>query len=734
MNEESEEKGIGIFMSKYEFTVKVSQIQKLVEERKYRKAAAVLGTIDVRQVKNPSDLQTFAEVYVKTEQFEAAKAIYLRLYKRNRNKKILYRLIYLAIRTNHLDEAEDFYEEFLDLNHSEQEGLILRYRIDKAKGAPFNRLIETLEKLKEEDYVEEWAYELAKLYQRAGRREDCRRECEDIKLWFGDGEIVERADMLLEYLDGEPGLYYEDRDYTLEKPEEPNPEDTGSLPDLGPEIMKQEIEKLKKKKKAERQKASEEPEGEEFVDDYEDETEAKDQELLVEPGEITQKAKGGLKRLRSFWKRGEQETEAKEQEPEEKLPPCEPVGEEAVSENSPEQNTAASSPGAGEDLTAGTRSGMGTEEAAAALEEDEEQWRPPEKAVEEKPGAENESSEDVIPMSEEMKNTLAAAVENVLAEQAAAQEEPEKPEKPSQSGLGITQDLAKEITAIFEAERREQLREKAVAVVDETAERLGDVPNIASDVLGRMTQAVQQKTGRQYIPLDVSEPSGETQIRGEAQENPSEVQRPAGMEEIVASGVLPSNEEEVTMIELDQIMPEPDIPELKQVIPEDSPELGNLPELEENELPTTRALHHSFDDMLTLIAGELEPKHFVLMGEGEEKILGITKKIVRVNHQKGFLSTNQIARIHSEQLNEMDLLRVCHQIKGSCLLIDKAAGLSFPTITKIFAVMDAFRGDFIVVLADDGNTLDELFRVAPALARRFEYIIDISQYSEEDYQ
>ena len=86
------------------------------------------------------------------------------------------------------------------------------------------------------------------------------------------------------------------------------------------------------------------------------------------------------------------------------------------------------------------------------------------------------------------------------------------------------------------------------------------------------------------------------------------------------------------------------------------------------------------------------------------------------------------------KLNQMDLLRVCSQIKGNCLLIDNASELAFTTITKIFAVMDAFRGDFIVVLADDGNTLDELFRVAPALARRFEYVIDIAQYSEEDYQ
>lgn len=659
-------------MSKYEMAVRISQVQNLVEERKYRKAAAVLSTIDVRQVKSQSELQTFAEVYVKTEQFEAAKAIYLRIYKRNRNKKVLYRLIYLAIRTNHLDEAEEFYEEFQDLNHSEQESLILRYRIDKAKGVPFNRLIETLERLKEEDYVEEWAYELAKLYQRAGREEECRRECEDIKLWFGDGEIVERAQALLDYLDEDETIYYEDRDYTVDPPEEPNPEDTGSLPDLGPELMRQEIEKMKKKKREEKRREyieDADDEDEDFVDDYDDETE--DGELLVAPEEITQKAKGGFHLLRGLWKHGGKDRTEEETTEEEHLQETYPEDEEAA---------------------------------------------------------------DMVPQTTEPAQN--------------SNEETEKPEKPSQSGFGITQDLAKEITAIFEAEKREQLKEKAVSVVDDAAGRISDVPNLASDVLGRMTQAVQSKVGKTYIPMDVSEPAEETadaeMAPAEAVEEADtiavepegveEVQRPVGMEEIVSSGVLPVKEDDVTMIELDQIMPEPDIPELRQVIPEDSPELGNLPELEEDELPTTRALHHSFNDILTLIAGELEPKHFVLMGEGEDKIIGITKKIVRVNYEKGFLSTNQIAKISSSQLNQMDLLRVCNQIKGNCLLIDNASELAFSTITKIFAVMDAFRGDFIVVLADDGNTLDELFRVAPALARRFEYVIDIGQYSEEDYQ
>lgn len=625
-------------MSKYETTVRLNQIQKLVEERKYKKAAAVLETLDVRQIKTRQDLQRFAEIYVKTEQFEAAKAIYLRIYKKNRNKKTLYRLLYLAIRTNHLDEAEDFYQEFLHLNHSEQESLILRYRIDKAKGAPFERLIDTLEQLKEEDYIEEWAYELAKLYQRAGRIEECRRECEDIKLWFGEGEIVEHAEHLLEYLSGDQGVDYEDRDYTVEKPEPPNPDDTGSLPAL-----------------------------DEFVEEEE----------TTQAEETPAKGKGGFGKLKSFWKRGDKESKEGQEAKEEKVEP----EEKKEAEKKETENGSALEQTADQSVQTQetAEEDKAPEEAAAASTEPSNKWTAP---------------------------------------------------KPSQSGMGITQDLAKEITAIFEAERREQLREKAVAVVDDATGKIGDVPNLASDVLGRMTHAVQSKVGKQYIPMDVDSDIDFV----EETDTIAEVQRPAGMEEIVTSGVLPANEDEVTMIELDQIMPEPDIPELKQVMPEDSPELGNLPELEENELPTTKALHHSLDDLLTLIGGELEPKHFVLMGQEEEKILGITKKIVQVNYKKGFLSTKQIARIHSQQLNDMDLLRVCSQIKGSCLLIDEAAGLSFPTITKIFAVMDAFRGDFTVVLADDGDTLDELFRVAPALARRFEYVIDVSQYSEEDYQ
>ena len=236
-------------MRQYEIAIRIAQVHHLAEERKYKKALTVIQTLDMRQVRNISDLKVFAEVYTRTEQFEAAKATYLRIYKKSRTRRILYRLIYLAIRTNELDDAESYYKEFVRMNPNNRDALILRYRIDKAAGVPISQLIDTLKSLKEEEYIEEWAYELAKLYQQAGRCEECAEECEDIKLWFGQGEIVERAKLLLEHIEEKNPLpFMDDKDFTV-KTEKPNPDDTGSLPALNEYLEagnEQEMKYLKK--------------------------------------------------------------------------------------------------------------------------------------------------------------------------------------------------------------------------------------------------------------------------------------------------------------------------------------------------------------------------------------------------------------------------------------------------------------------------------------------------------
>ena len=147
-----------IFMRQYELAIRIAQIHHLLDEHKYKKALAVVRTLDMKQIKSPSDISAIADVFAKTEQYDSAKAAYLKIYNKSKTRRVLNRLIYLAIRTHEIEDAEKYYQEFIKMYPGTRDVLILRYRIDKAAGVPIGRLIEILEELKEEEYIEEWAY------------------------------------------------------------------------------------------------------------------------------------------------------------------------------------------------------------------------------------------------------------------------------------------------------------------------------------------------------------------------------------------------------------------------------------------------------------------------------------------------------------------------------------------------------------------------------------------------
>lgn len=661
-------------MRQYELVIRIAQIHHLVDEKKYKKALAVIQTLDVRQVRSLSDLKVLAEVYTRTEQYEEAKQTYLKIYRRSKTRRVLYRLIYLSIRTNVLDEAEAYYQEFVRMNPNARDALILRYRIDKAAGESAEKLIETLQALKQEEYIEEWAYELAKLYHRTGRRDECMEECEDIILWFGTGEIVERAKILIEHLEEpNPEPYYDDKDFTEPKREEPNPEDTGSLPDLQTFIKEQKAQKREERRNIRKMEYAQEEE-EETEDIYDDEIE---EDVMSQPSS--------------------------------------PVVE--------------------------------TEEQEPAFIDDYEDGFLQEEAKPSKPFEPSKASG---------------------ASKASGTSKPSKPDLKqrqrveyvphSQSGTGITQDLAKEISAIYEMEHKEQLKEKEVKLI-------ANEPNLAVDVVARMSQALQKSVGKEEIPSDIEEitdtdgdtkeflpqieeetkefsPVGtvvdESYIEKKAEKNEDELLRELlnteieDPEETAAQKEIKAEAEDAEKKEgrLNEEMAHYEAPKIPVV----ETEYMEMPELDYEDLPTTRALHQSFQTVLQLIAGELDPSHFVLLGEGEERVIGVSKQIVKVMKSTGYLSQGRIAKIHSSQLNKMDFVAFRGQLKGNCLLIEGAADLLFPTITKVFAIMEEYAGDFVVILADEGNVLDQLFRFVPVLAKKFKYIIDITKYEKEDYE
>lgn len=184
-------------MERYENIVKSSEIRKLVDRKKYQKALTILETIEVSKVKVLPDLSVYAEVYIQTGKYDEAGQVLRKLHARTKSRRVIKQLIKLAIKTKNEKEAERYYEEYLIAAPKDMDRYILRYRIDRMKQADLSVLIASLEALQKHEYMEKWCYELAKLYHKAGRASECKKECEDIILWFGKGVMVEKAKRLL---------------------------------------------------------------------------------------------------------------------------------------------------------------------------------------------------------------------------------------------------------------------------------------------------------------------------------------------------------------------------------------------------------------------------------------------------------------------------------------------------------------------------------------------------------
>lgn len=199
-------------MGSYEIIVKTEEIKRKVREEDYVSALRILDTIDSRKLKKPSVLSLMAEVYIHNGRYEEAFQLLLRLYNKTKTRKILHQLIWLSIQLNNTEDAEYYLKDYEKQAPRDYNIHIFRYQIDKLKGEPFEVLIETLVKLKETEYIEQWAYELAKLYYKAGMEEECIRECSDIILWFGEGSYVEKAKVLKAYYSGEA-----DKDMIIEE-------------------------------------------------------------------------------------------------------------------------------------------------------------------------------------------------------------------------------------------------------------------------------------------------------------------------------------------------------------------------------------------------------------------------------------------------------------------------------------------------------------------------------------
>ena len=216
-------------MDKYDYKVKTEEMLELMEDGAYRQAAEIADEIDWKRVRNTGMLADVSEIYEKNKEYQKAYEVLNLAYRRAEgSRKIISRLCTLAVKTENVDEAIDYYDDFIQIAPKDPNQYILRYQILRAQRAPVEQQIEALEEYKKSEYIEEWAYELAKLYQEAGMTAECLEECDDLILWFSEGQYVYKAmELKMQYKPLTPSQQEKyDRRY------EKLPEETAEIPDI----------------------------------------------------------------------------------------------------------------------------------------------------------------------------------------------------------------------------------------------------------------------------------------------------------------------------------------------------------------------------------------------------------------------------------------------------------------------------------------------------------------------
>ncbi len=194
-------------MEKYENIIKIEEIRRLAENKEYILAAQIVDTMDISKVKATTDLSTIVEVLIRRERYDEAIEVLNKIYEKSISRRVVFQLLDVSIKRDDILLAKRYYDEYLALAPRDPSKYIFQYLIKRLEDKPIKEQIIPLKELKKYEYIEEWAYELASLYHKAGMKEECIEECNDIIIWFGSGEYVKRAELLKGYHEGKVDLF-----------------------------------------------------------------------------------------------------------------------------------------------------------------------------------------------------------------------------------------------------------------------------------------------------------------------------------------------------------------------------------------------------------------------------------------------------------------------------------------------------------------------------------------------
>lgn len=672
-------------MDKYEYSLKLEEINRLVENDNYEDAAKIADTVDWKRVRNARTLCMVSEIYEANDRLEDSRDVLMRAYRRAQGgRMIVYRLAEVAIQMREFDEAIEYYSEFADIAPNDYSRYVLKYKIYKGRGSRLEEQIAILEEYKEKEYTEKWAYELALLYYKAGEEQKCVEECDDLVLWFRQGDYVIKALELksrLTPLTAEQRAIYEHRD-------ELTPNKAELVEAAVPTLEKVITEKMP---------TSEE---EAITDNIISETE---KELAQAVSQHAAEAQAEKEDQDNSWRyhTGPERTEEEHKEAEiEQEKSAEEVSAEG--ENSPKEipgeNSDKQEPSV-EDLQREIANSMRELVSDITRKESDEGIIEP---MNDKPvhSGTAQTEERTEPPKENIDDVLMAMAVGT-EEQAMAEEESEPAQEES------------------EAETKESEEEKVPEVpgTDTEAQKGAEQPKAETEEEGISAEIRETGEVSQVPETDTQKPAGDTIDLSAAQE------RAAGVENMRPNTAEPNAaKEEAKKESVSNAIPQLTLEE--QYIFSYFSSIQGLREQIAAALQDAKQkvkLDRTSRSGNVVITG--------LPGSGRTTLaIRIAKALSKYKGE----NSARVAKIYAEDFNKKDIPSTVAKIAGGTLIIEEAGDLS-DSVAKQLAKAMEFRTDgLVIILEDEKHLLKALFDRHPELAEKFTSEVTVPIFTNDE--
>ena len=704
-------------MDKYEYRLKAEQIEKLVKKKDYQTAVKIADTIDWRRVKNLNMLYIVADLYEAVERYEDCMEILNIAYDRAPvGRMLLYKMTEIATRTHNFEEAIKLYREFVKAAPHDQSRYILKYQIYRERGSSLDDQIKTLKEYKTHEYQEKWAYELASLYDQAGMQEDCVRECDELILWFSEGEYVTKAmELKMKYEPLTPVQQdkydhryqtgasvdvgeddYEETEVSVNTDkfstinlqaelaanlDEMLQKDEGDIdvPDLGlgateelpiPEVEEIEPEPVEESIEPKELTVPDIPAIEEIIEPEPEEKSIESEELMMEELEPEE-----LKMEELMPEEIEPEPVVEEIEPESIVEEIEP--EPAVEEIEPEPEE----PQLIKQIT-------GRIEIDKILQEWDNKKSETEAALKAKEPEEEARKEKVRQETAELVKLIS----------------------------GTSDDIPEDVQQILKDLDEEQKQVNAVVTED-------DLPKDI-DALDDLDEAEDLTIQELSVPEDIvyaAKPDHEM------------------VESEPKTKLANSNKEKITSETGSMNM----IQELEKSLAREVADMtikeGHLTREQAKIFAYFTAVRGVGEQLASLFKGQAGASkvnsacgNVVVTGESGNGKTTLAIDIVKALQKLQRVESSRLAKISGKKLNTRDIYETLGKLKGGALIIEKAGGLSDASMMALSLAMEGDTGGLLIILEDQKAEIQRLFHKNSNLASKFEYKVDIPVFTNDE--